>query len=353
MRSAECGVRIGVLLLALAAGPAWAQVADPARGEARLYVPSDSVSLGQRFAVAVAVEHGGAAAFFPEVPVGDAEAGPLLAFGDAEVFAARRLPPQIEGSVRVDSVVYEAATFALDRATVGPVAVRVVVGSDTLTVATGTRTVPVRSELFSMQSEVLPPGTPEAFPSPWPLYALLGLGALALVGLAGWAVRRSRRRRSAPVPALAPYPEALARLDALAAPETPETVKAYYVALSDLLRRYLARTLGLPAMEQTTRELVHALQRGGRLPEGAVSAVRGTLRLCDLVKFADLRPDAEAHAAAHARAREAVEAVEAAIRPEDGEETEDGGGDGEVGRDGGAGGGTSPVPPVAPLTTDH
>src|SRR5690606_13211235 len=183
MRSAECGVRIGVLLLALAAGPAWAQVADPAGGEARLYVPSDSVSLGQRFAVAVAVEHGGAAAFFPEVPVGDAEAGPLLAFGDAEVFAARRLPPQIEGSVRVDSVVYEAATFALDRATVGPVAVRVVVGSDTLTVATGTRTVPVRSELFSMQSEVLPPGTPEAFPSPWPLYALLGLSALALVGL--------------------------------------------------------------------------------------------------------------------------------------------------------------------------
>src|SRR5690606_14094428 len=100
--------------------------------EARLYAPTDSVSLGERFWVAMAVEHGGMAALFPEVPVGDPEAGPLLLFGDAEVLAGRRLPPRIDGDVRVDSVVYQAATFALDRATVGPVTVRVVVGGDTL-----------------------------------------------------------------------------------------------------------------------------------------------------------------------------------------------------------------------------
>jgi hypothetical protein len=306
---------LGVVLLALAAGTARGQVVDPARGEARLYVLADSVWVGERFAVAVAVTHAGTAVAFPEVPAGDPEAGPLLAFGDAEVRDARRLPPRLGRGVRVDSVVYEAATFALDRATVGPVTVRVVAGGDTVAVATGVRALPVRSALFSMQDSLRAPGAPEPFPSPWPLYALLGLAGLALALLAAWALRR-RRRRAPASPPTAPYPEALARLDALAAdPATPEAVKAHYVALSDLLRRYLARTLGLPALEQTTRELVEALRRSGRLPEGAVSAVRGTLRLCDLVKFADLRPDAETHTAARARAREAVEAVEAAVHP--------------------------------------
>jgi hypothetical protein len=314
LRAAGCG------LLLMAAGPAWGQ-------QARLYVLADSVSLGERFAVAVAVAHRGTAAVFPEVPAGDPEAGPLLAFGDAEVFEARRLPPRLEGGVRTDSLVYEAATFALDRATVGPVEVRVMAGGDTLAVATGTGVLPVRSALFSMEAAPLPPAPPEAFPGPWPLYALLGLGALALVLLAVWAFRRFRRRPPPPPP-LAPYPEALRRLDALAEPATPEAVKTYYVALSDLLRRYLARTLGLPAMEQTTGELVHALRQDRRLPDAAVSAVRGTLRLCDLVKFADLRPDTDAHAAIRARTREAVESVEGAVHPpapEEGAPTTEGG----------------------------
>lgn len=304
------------LAAVLAAGPAWGQGPAPvAASRARLYVLADSVSVGERFSVAVAVVHRGTAVVFPEVPDGDPEAGPLLAFGDAEVFDARRLPPRLDGTVRVDSVVYEAATFALDRAAVGPVAIRIVAGGDTTVVSTGTRTLPVRSALFSMQDSLRAPAPPEPFPSPWPLYALLGFVGLALVLLALWAFRR-RRRRTTLAPPLAPYPEALRRLDALPVePATPEAVKAHYVALSDLLRRYLARTLGLPALEQTTRELVAALRRDGRLPESAVAAVRGTLRLCDLVKFADLRPDAEAHAAARARAREAVEDVEAAVHP--------------------------------------
>lgn len=297
-------------------------VAAPAAGqEARLHVLADSVSLGERFRVAVAVTYRGAGAAFPEVPAGDPEAGPLLRFGDAELFEARRLPPRLDGEIRTDSIVYEAATFALDEATVGPVVVRVVREGDTTAVSTESQVLPVRNELFSMQSELLPPRPPEAFPSPWPLYALLGLGVLALLGLALWAFRRVRRRASR-VPGLAPYPEALAGLDALSEPETPDAVKSYYVALSALLRRYLARTLHLPALELTTRELVDVLRRDERLPEGAVSAVRGTLRVCDLVKFADLRPDADAHAAAREKGRAAIEAVEAAVHPPPSEDDE-------------------------------
>ncbi|MDX1419584.1 MAG: hypothetical protein R3181_06410 [Rubricoccaceae bacterium] len=299
---------LGGLLAATAALPAAGQ-------EARLHVLADSVSLGERFAVAVAVEHQGTGMTFPEVPAGDPEAGTVLQFGDAEVFSLRRLPPRLDGAARMDSVVYEAATFALDRATVGPIVVGVLAEGDTVEVATGTRAVPVRSELFSMESELLPPLPPEPFPRPWPLYALIGAAVLLLLGLVWWAVRRRRRRSTPAAGGAAPYPEALSRLDALGDPQAPGAVKPHYVELSALLRRYLARSLGLPALELTTRELVHALRRDARLPDAAVSAVRGTLRLCDLVKFADLRPNAEAHGAARAKAREALDAVEAALRP--------------------------------------
>src|SRR5690606_38745642 len=155
--------------------------------------------------------------------------------------------------------------------------------------------------------------------------ALLGLG---LVALAAWLWTRLRRGRLRTTPRAAPYPEALQRLAALDAAEptasaasTGDAAKAHYVELADLLRTYLARTLGVPARGMTARELSEALRRDARLSADAVAAVRGTLRLADLVKFADLRPDAEANAAAHARARDAVEAVEAAVHPPEDQKT--------------------------------
>ncbi len=328
---------VGLIL----AGPAQAQ-------EARLAVLADSVFVGERFTLAVTVTRpAGAPALFPEIPPGDAEAGPLLAFGDAEVFAARRLPPRLDGALRVDSLVYEAATFALDAATVGPVAVRVVSGADTTTVRTNTVRLPIRSVLPAPEADLLPPTPPEPFPSPWPAWLALAFLGLGLLALAFWLWRRVRRGAGRSAPRPAPYPEALQRLSALdaARPRTADAVKAHYVELADLLRTYLARTLGVPALELTTRELTEVLRHDARLPEAALSAVRGTLRLADLVKFADLRPDAEAHVAARARAREAIEALEAAVHPPENLKAEDGSQKTEER-------GTSPEPPVHPLTSD-
>ena len=303
----------GVVLL-LMASPAQAQ-------EMQLHVSADSVFVGERFTLSVTVKHAsGSTITFPDVPLGDAEMAPLLQFGDAEVFTGRRLPPRLNGVVRVDSMVYEAATFALDEATLGPVVVTLLAGDDTTRLQTGTATLPVRSVLPSAETELLPPTSPEPFPSPWLAWALFALGALALLALLVWAWRRFRGDSAPLIPRPAPYPEAIQRLDVLSLPTENNAIKAYYIELADVLRTYLARTLHLPALELTTRELTAILQNDSRVPPEAVKATRGTLRLADLVKFADLRPDADTHAAAREKARAAIEATERTVHPPEPEE---------------------------------
>ncbi|MDT0632395.1 hypothetical protein RQM47_01110 [Rubrivirga sp. S365] len=304
------------LALLLAAGGVEAQ-------SARLYVLADTVEAGEPFEIAVAVDHApGQQTAFPAVPVDDPEAAPLLAFGDAEATAVRRLPPAIRGRVRTDSAVYAVAAFAVDSARVGPVEVRV----DSAAVATGVAVVPVRSLLEGAPPyEPTPPGPLDDFPSAAPVWIALGvLGALVLLGAGAWAVRTLRQPKA--VGGAAPYPAALARLDALAreAPATPAEVETHVVAVRAVLREYLARRLGLPALESTTEELDAALRADARVPGGAADAVRKALLPTDLVAFAGARPAPPEVAAFGDRTRAAVEAVEEGVREAERGDAEDG-----------------------------
>ena len=336
-----------LLALLLAAGGAEAQ-------SARLYVLADTVGVGERFEVAVAVDHApGRQTAFPAVPSESPEAAPLVAFGDAEAFAVRRLPPDLRGRVRTDSAVYTVAAFAVDSAQVGPVEVRV----DTVTVATGAVWVPVRSLL-----EGAPPhepaeiGSVDEFPSAAPVWVALGvLGLLVLVGAGWWAVRVLRQPKERG--GAAPYPAALARLAALdrEAPGTPAEVEAHVVAVRAVLRAYLAGRLGLPALESTSRELDAAMRADARVPGHAADAVRAALLPADLVAFAGARPAPPAVAALRDRTRAAVEAVEGGMRGMGDEETGTGkkggrGGAARHERADGAGNGGPAVPSGQPLS---
>lgn len=284
--------------------------------EARLSISADTVFVGERFELGVAVEHASNSTIaFQEAPDGDPEAGPLLSFGDAEVFSARRLPPRIDGAVRVDSVVYEAATFALDNAVIGPVIIDLMADGDTSIVRSNTVALPVRSGVSGQENELRPPGPPFPFADPLWVSVLLASGVLVVVALLIWHWRRSRGTRKTAAPRLAPYPEASERLAALGIPEVELAIKPFYVELSDLLRTYLSRTMGVPALELTTRELTDALALDERVPEAALKNFRGTLRVADLVKFADARPDAEACATSIEKARDAIELVEVVVHP--------------------------------------
>ncbi|HEX8384749.1 MAG TPA: hypothetical protein VF576_01125 [Rubricoccaceae bacterium] len=301
-------------LVALATlAPAAAQAQRPAR----LTVLADTVAVGERVRLAIAVDHGpGRSAVFPDVPAGDPEAGPLLTFGDAEAFSVRRLPPSVRGSVRTDSAVYTVAVFAVDTARVGPVRVRLVAGRDTVDVPTGVALVPVRSELGGeAEPEPAPVGSADPFPGLAPLWAALTLVAALVVAGAVWASRRWRRRPGPAVARLEPYPEATAALDGLGAPVgTPEAAAEQALGAREALRIFLARRLGVPALETTTQEIDAALAHDARVSPEARAATRDVLGLADLVAFAGHVPSPDAASDAVRVARAAVDEIEGAAR---------------------------------------
>ena len=295
-----------LLLLLVAAAPARAQ------RPARLTLLADTVAVGQRVRLAVAVDHApGRSAVFPAVPPGDAEAGPLLAFGDAEAFAVRRLPPRVRGAVRTDSAVYDVAVFAVDTARVGPVTVRLVAGRDTVAVRTGVVLVPVRSELAG-EDEPAPVGPADPIPGLLPVWLALATALALVFGTAVWAYVRWRRRPGPAAPRAEPYPEALATLDALAG-QAPERAAERTLSAREALRVYLGRRLGVPALESTTDELDAALAGDPRVTHEARTAAHRVLALADLVAFAGHVPPPAAADEAVADARDALARVERQI----------------------------------------
>jgi hypothetical protein len=121
-------------------------------------------------------------------------------------------------------------------------------------------------------------------------------GALAAIALiaALLVARRRWRRRQREVLARLPeavqrsaHDEALARLDALEATGAldADDLKPAYLKMSEILRLYIGRRFGFPALDLTTVEIRRELEaRPGGPP--AAELVTGWLELADLVKFA-------------------------------------------------------------------
>ena len=120
----------------------------------------------------------------------------------------------------------------------------------------------------------------------WPWLAGAGLGVAALAaGVVVWLRRAEQRAR------LTAFDRAVARLERLQRAGLPDQsgMDAWYVELSDIVRRYIEERFALRAPEQTTEEF---LQEAGR------SALSGPhrellsvfLETCDRVKFARYHP---------------------------------------------------------------
>ena len=147
--------------------------------------------------------------------------------------------------------------------------------------------------------------------SPWAgrlaLAAALAGVALALAGARG--LRRlpppAPPAPAAPVDLRAALRRAMAALDEIDAMGLVAAgrLKTHYALATDTLRAYLAERWGVPALDQTSDELLSALKAAGR-PRGAAPYLAPLLQEADLVKFARLSPDAERAAALTARLRE-------------------------------------------------
>lgn len=122
---------------------------------------------------------------------------------------------------------------------------------------------------------------------------LLGAGAvLALASPLLWrawtAYQAHQRQRSA-------YEIARSELDALLARGRPqaETVDAFYVQLSLIVRSYLENRFALRSPELTTEEFLNEMGRSPDLARSHQQLLRDFLVQADLVKFAGYRPEAE------------------------------------------------------------
>ncbi len=145
------------------------------------------------------------------------------------------------------------------------------------------------------------------FPDLLPLWLALGALGLAALSYVGWRLlRRWRRKRLELEPLPDPWDEALAALAALPVGDWlgRGLVKRYYYAVSEIVKRYLTRRYGFPAIDQTTSEMVLALKIA-RVPER--EEFIAFFRRADMVKYAKLVPDRAEMDAAVVTARDLVE----------------------------------------------
>lgn len=284
------------------------------RVEAR--VPVDSVRIGERFTLTLVAEHAtDTTALFPAA---DAEAA---LFGDLHVVRRGKVQTRRSSEARrVDSVAYTVTTFALDSARIPILPVRLVSGGDTTVAGSFPRSVPVVSVVGPDAEGLRTPALLATFPRPVWWWAALVLGAAAV--LAGGAYGWWRRRGGEDVSAGSdekqddPYEAASTRLQRLERrnPTGRQARKAFYVDLTETLRVYLARRVGVRALERTTTEVIGALRERPEVQEVVLRRLQTVLEQGDLVKFADAQPPPEESRALLQDAQGVLDALEAAQR---------------------------------------
>ena len=141
---------------------------------------------------------------------------------------------------------------------------------------------------------------PEAVPYtfaeilPW---LLIILGIIAGIVVIVWYVRKRKKGKplftKKPKPKLPPYEQAIQKLEELRLSKVWQAgkLKEYYTGITDIMREYFTDRYTFEAWEMTTDEIVEELQER-KVNEQALSKVKATLELSDLVKFAKAQPTA-------------------------------------------------------------
>lgn len=129
-------------------------------------------------------------------------------------------------------------------------------------------------------------------------YGAIGLIIFALiVWLAAWLIARYMRKRQAmprPAPKIPPHVVANKALVELGHRKLWQKgkFKAYYTALTSILRTYISGRWDIGALEMTTDEIIMAL-RDEEMPSASRTDLITVLRTADMVKFAKAEPEAE------------------------------------------------------------
>jgi hypothetical protein len=231
-------------------------------------------------------------------------------------------PPGPSGpaSAASDTHRYDAAAFALGQVVVPaiPVKYRLSNGKEG-----ETSTAPIRLKVVSAlpkdpaQRQLADIREPQPLALGAAFWIACGAAMVLAAGVAAW---RWRRRRPVAVLAVTPErpadAEARDALDRLAAAglHGRGEYRPFYIALAEIVKRYLERRLGAPVLEMTSTETVTFL-RDHAHGQGLAMPMRDLAGAADQVKFARgaaLRDEAERHMAV---ARQMIDALEARLQP--------------------------------------
>ena len=145
-----------------------------------------------------------------------------------------------------------------------------------------------------------------AAPSSWPWI----VGALALIGLAGWGLYMLLRPRIPEPVVINPYDAAMEELDRIEGLRLPAAgrFKEHYSLVADVVRTYLEGEFGIPALDRTSSEIVAEVGAADIDADGAIE-MRWLFVDCDIIKFTGLEPDEYEAGLMVGRAREILEMI--------------------------------------------
>ncbi len=128
---------------------------------------------------------------------------------------------------------------------------------------------------------------------PW---ILIALGTIAAVLLGIWYYQRRKKNQPVfqlkPKVVLPPHERALMEMEKLRVKKLWQSgkVKEYHSELTEILRRYIETRFSVPALEQTSGEILENLSESAECSSTATGRLRNMLILADMVKFAKSIP---------------------------------------------------------------
>ena len=223
--------------------------------------------------------------------------------GDFVIRDFREPLPKAEGDRQAIQQIYRLEPMRTGKLTVYPIRVTFVdhrpgrdgkehaVETEGLTVEVASIVGSQAPSLDKLRPAAGPVALPSAWLGPWG-WGALGLVVALLGGLVVWGLRK--RRRSTVVPELSPRDQAARELEQLLAQDlAARDVKRFYVELTGIVRRYIERTTGVRAPEQTTEEFLVEIRRRGTFADEEGRRLEHFLESADLVKFAAHEPGAD------------------------------------------------------------
>ena len=154
-------------------------------------------------------------------------------------------------------------------------------------------------------------------PTRWLLWGILALSVCVLCAILWRFWRRRRRKPVAFTPAQRQDLLELAESDLrnLLAQGFPENgkEKQFYVLLSDIIKRILSAGYGIHTAEQTTSEIMEALNRNTVPGSEEEKKIESFLLRCDVVKFAKYVPSWHEHSSATEDALQILAGVRTAV----------------------------------------